>query len=377
MTNSDFELSIIAKMTLLKFLMTCFVPLMRNTSSSDWFQDHGLMEEITFIVIFMNVGEAIRIVFHWEYVMKVILRYYFAKQKENCELTQRQINGLFENDPAVMSKTLSVILVFIFTILFFSPLVPGLTIFGIVGSLGMYWVLKFLIIRRKSIKRNISASLIMRVSGVLKFGVLANSICGFFFFSSLLNHGSMPLLLNFIIGILFFVLPIQTSLIKYFNKQGQKANENEEDDEDYDKFAKDLKHYDLQNPITRALAISRLKGHSLMNSIRKAILLKLKNKVQAKGAYEIEDAQDDNLGVGGLQALILMKKQHNNSAIKNNLLSPIPIRKPIKSTAIPTNARLGFGVNNKKVLKHATIREVDSDSESNESNESNSRSNRI
>lgn len=351
---------------------------MRNTSSSDWFEDHGLMEEITFVVIFMNVGEAFRIVFHWEYVMKIILRTYFSRQKENCELTQRQANGLYENDPAVMSKTLSVILVFIFTILFFAPLVPGLTIFGIVGSLAMYWVLKFLIIRRKSIKRNISASLILRVSGVLKFGVLANSICGYFFFSSLLNHRSVPLLLNFIIGILFFVLPIQTSLMKYFNKQGQKVNDNEEDDEDYEKFSKDLKHYDLQNPITRALAISRLKGHSLMNSVRKAILLKLKNKVQAKGAYEIEDAQDDNLGVGGLQALILMKKQHNNKAIKNNLLSPIPIRNTVKPTSIPTNARLGFGVNNKKAARKATLRANDSDNESSESSyESHSRSNRI
>jgi hypothetical protein len=266
-TNSDFEFSVIAKMSLLKFLMTCLVPLLRNTDASEWFDSHGLTEEITFIVIIMNAGEVVRIIFHWEYVMKFFLRIYYTRQKELCELTQRQLNYLYENDAAVVSKTLSVILVFVFTILFFAPLVPGLTIYGIIGSIAMYWVLKYLIIRRKIVKRNISASLIVRASGFLKFGVLANSFCGFIFFQALLDRPSLPLQLNLALGIAFFVLPIQTSLMTWLNKHGQKTNEEEE--EDYEYFSKDLKHYDMKNPITRALAINRLRGKSLMNSVRK------------------------------------------------------------------------------------------------------------
>ena len=75
-----------------------------------------------------------------------------------------------------MSKTLGVIMVFVLTIMLFIPLVPGLTIFGIIGSIFLYLVLKVLIIRRKIILRNISAVLVAKASHAFKIGVLANAL---------------------------------------------------------------------------------------------------------------------------------------------------------------------------------------------------------
>ena len=82
MTNTNVKLSVIIKMTLLKFLNTTLIPILGNTSKSEWFENHGLMEEITFIVIFMNVGEAFRIMFHWEFVTKTFLRFWYKRQGE-------------------------------------------------------------------------------------------------------------------------------------------------------------------------------------------------------------------------------------------------------------------------------------------------------
>ena len=111
-TNTYWELSIISKMSLLKFLNTCLIPLLGNTSDSKWFDKHGLVEEVTFVVIFMNLGEIFRIIFHWEFVMKIILRTIEKRKGEKSMITQKHANYLYENDSTEMSKTLSILLVF-------------------------------------------------------------------------------------------------------------------------------------------------------------------------------------------------------------------------------------------------------------------------
>ena len=226
-----------------------------------------------------------------------------------------------------MSKTLSVVLLFIFTIMFFAPLIPGLTIFGIFGSFTFYWVLKFLLTRRKIKKKNISADLILFASDTLKFGVLANSICGIFFFKPLVKGRNPALLLNFILGVLFFILPTKSVILYLFNR------DSEDDEEgDYYQFEKKLKHYDLENPVTRASGLSRLEGKSLKESIRKCILKVLIGRVEAKNEKKIEDAQTNAFGMEGLGMLISLQKKKNQAEILDNVgrgdVSPAPLVKP-------------------------------------------------
>lgn len=66
---------------------------------------------------------------------------------------------------------------------------------------------------------------------------------------------------------MFFIIPVKTILIKLFGMKAKRSDENL-----YEKNVKKFDHYDLLNPITRALGISRLQGTTLSDSIRKCIL---------------------------------------------------------------------------------------------------------
>jgi len=147
-----------------------------NPDEKQWFERNGFVSEILIIVIILNLAEIFRVTFNIIYIYKRVLRWYCKRKGERAEITQKMANSLYENDPTDFSKTLGVICVFVLSILFYSPIVPGLTIYGIIGSLQLYFVLKFLIIRRKVILKNISANLVVKASEIFRLGVLGNSI---------------------------------------------------------------------------------------------------------------------------------------------------------------------------------------------------------
>lgn len=112
------------------------------------------------------------------------------------------------------------------------------------------------------------------------------------------------MLLNFIMGVCFFFLPTKSLVMYLFRRDTE-----EEEDGDYTKYEKILKHYDLENPVTRASGLSRLEGKSLRENIRKCILKVLIKKVEAKDEKKIEDAQTNAFGMEGLGMLISLQKK--------------------------------------------------------------------
>lgn len=160
-TNTDYELSVLFKLTFLKVMNTVLVTYVGNNKDSEWFRSHGLIEEVIFVVFFMNAGEIFRVIFNMEYLRKCILRKIESKKGDKSILTQRQANILYENDAIVVGKTMSVILVFTFTILFYSVIIPGLSIFGIFGAISINWILRILILRRKIVKLSINSKLFL------------------------------------------------------------------------------------------------------------------------------------------------------------------------------------------------------------------------
>lgn len=313
---TDEELSVTFKMSLLKFLNTWLIPLIGNISSVNWFDNHGLVEEVFFVIIFMAISELIRIIFNIDFMFKFLLRNIEKWKGKSSEITQRQANILFENDETELCKTMSVILMFVFTLLFYSSIIPGLAIFGIVCSVLTYWVLKVVLVRRKISKGNINADLFISWSNALAIGVLANAIMGFIFFERLTNQFSVSLILSLIISILFFILPVRRVLWKYFSKPV-----NRDDSSTYFDFYKKFQHYDIKNPVTKEQGIKRLEGKSLKNSIRKLILNKLLNRVSQIGVKKVEKIESRGFGLSGLK-LLLCSKILKDSIREKSLQTP-------------------------------------------------------
>lgn len=153
MTFTELELSKIYKLVILKLSNTCIVPLASHINNiQNWSKEHGLIEEVTFLIIFMSIGEILRVIFNILYFLKIAQRKLISYKGQSSTATQLQANEAFENEEIEIYMTLSVVLVFVFSILFFAPIIPGLSIFGIIGSITIYWVYKALILRRLSIK---------------------------------------------------------------------------------------------------------------------------------------------------------------------------------------------------------------------------------
>lgn len=111
-TNTYNELSILYKMTFLKVMNTVLVTSVGNTAEKEWFKNHGLVEEVVFVVIFMNFGEIFRVIFNFEFISKWIQRTIESRKGEKSLITQNTANSLYENDATIVGKTMSVLLVF-------------------------------------------------------------------------------------------------------------------------------------------------------------------------------------------------------------------------------------------------------------------------
>lgn len=201
MTHTWWEISLIFKMTIAKFLNTCIIPFFGNPYESQWFIEDGLSGEVATVVIAVFAGEILRIIFYPKFVIKWIVRKYEASKRDKSDITQRQANMLFENDEAILGKSMSVMLVFCFIILFYMPLFPGITVIGIIGSFLLYWSLKIILLRRSVVKKQIGSSLIVNAVKILKIGSFIHAITNLIFLRTVFDSYRAPSIITLIVSI--------------------------------------------------------------------------------------------------------------------------------------------------------------------------------
>lgn len=214
-------------------------------------------------------------------------------------------------------------LVICFSVVFYAPIIPAITIVGIITGIIMYWVLKIVILRRNAVKKQVDSKLLIYAVRILKLGILLNAAASFGFLWAVFDEFSYPTLVGLIIAIIYCFTPIRTFIIK---KYVDKVDRDEEG-EDYYKYEKTFLHYDVHNPLTRAQGIQRLHGNSLKNSIRRAILQKLENRAREAGVKELYNLSQDSLGLRDLDLLMYAKDrqfmtQHQRPSHSNSSSSP-------------------------------------------------------
>ena len=77
------------------------------------------------------------------------LKIWIEKAKgDNCELTQREANLLCEGPPIDVANSISNFMNLIMTCIFFSPIIPQSILAALVGSTLIYWVSKYMLLRK-------------------------------------------------------------------------------------------------------------------------------------------------------------------------------------------------------------------------------------
>lgn len=265
LTHTHTEMSLVYKMTLFKFLSTCVIPLAGNSNENTWFAEHGLIEEVTFVVITIFTAEILRVALFPLYLAKFVVRYWEERKGEKSDITQKEANYLFDNDKIMLGTSMSVMLVFAFVILFYIPLMPGLNFIGVVGVISLYWTLKIVILRRNVVRKQLDGKLLIHSVGILKLTAFIYAFLNLWSFYKVFHRVDTPSLMGIVIASLFMILPVRSYLVRKYTQEQNMFNKTKT----YYSCFKALKHYDVHNPVTSFSGLQRLKGRNLKDAIRR------------------------------------------------------------------------------------------------------------
>jgi hypothetical protein len=93
--------------------------------------------------------------------------------------------------------------------IFYSPVVPIGLFITIVGFSVFYWVEKYVILRKKSIKNQLSIYVSLEMTEYLEFVISIYAISNLLFKMNLSEFSPMWLIVGTIMGFVYSILPIQ------------------------------------------------------------------------------------------------------------------------------------------------------------------------
>jgi hypothetical protein len=93
-THTNWELSLVYKLTLIKFLNTCAIPLAGYNEDDDIFKNNGLIEEITIVIIAVFIGEIIRVWLYPKYLARLVIRKWEMRKGDRTDMTQKEANEI-------------------------------------------------------------------------------------------------------------------------------------------------------------------------------------------------------------------------------------------------------------------------------------------
>ncbi|KAL4489888.1 hypothetical protein ABPG72_010787 [Tetrahymena utriculariae] len=186
-----------------------------------------------------------------EYYLLIILRKIEAKKGVESIKTQSELNQLFENPQFQIQERYAQILMTMFTTAFYSPIVPMSLFWSLIGLILQYWVDKYNLIHRSSVKNNMSAELSIEMTEHLEYFLPIQSISALIFYQYA-NGGDWGLssIIGTAIGLLHAFLPMQLINERFF--EINKAQANTIDYEEAQKYF--ITDYSRENPIYKQQA---------------------------------------------------------------------------------------------------------------------------
>lgn len=180
------------------------------------YSDNGVVSQIIYIFIFNSILPIILEAANIDGVPKNYIREYQTKNRAKCVLTQSQLNELFEDPEFDITLRYSEILRNMYITAAYSPIIPVGSIFMLFGLILNYWTDKYNLLRRRTVKHNLSEELSIQMTEMLEYTLPLFSIANSFFFYFIeydLQKRQLSLI-GAIIGILHCFLPMQ-----YFNQK--------------------------------------------------------------------------------------------------------------------------------------------------------------
>ena len=146
--------------------------------------DEGLVFDILTVMVMLGITIFFGQLFELEYIIKLVKRRREQKKLENKEsfLTQKEANDLFEGQTLYMTNTLASAGNIILTSFFFSPILPFSFFFGFADLSILYWVNKYILLKRAKKPETLSLLIKQFLFYLLPIGIFLWALSFFLFY---------------------------------------------------------------------------------------------------------------------------------------------------------------------------------------------------
>lgn len=182
-----------------------------------------------------------------DYFLMLMKKWFYKRQSSKCLLTQQEANDICEYPRHEIERSYADIMTMMYVTIFYSTVVPLGQIIGIVGLIFYYWVEKYIVLRRKTIKKTLSVHLSLEMTEYLEMIILIYSISSILFKYQLGFDIEAVSIITATFGCLYTLLPVQLFVDKFF------LFEDSDETLDYEEARQFcfITDYELQNPITK------------------------------------------------------------------------------------------------------------------------------
>ncbi|KAL4444393.1 hypothetical protein ABPG74_016686 [Tetrahymena malaccensis] len=245
-TFTLYNINLAQKLSLALFINTALITcIMSVYYTRNVFGKGGLIYTIFYFFV-VNAGSSfMSLLFDPMFYLKKILVWWFKRQGPKCTLTQGEANKLCEFPLHEIEIGYVDIMKTMYITIFYSSVVPVGLIISMIGFCFYYWAQKYVILKERTVDKQISVKLSIEMTEYLEFIILIYASSNLLFKYQTVGQISYLQIIGLILGFCYSILPIQLIVEKVFFF----GNENEQVNYDiaYPFF---VTTYSISNPIT-------------------------------------------------------------------------------------------------------------------------------
>ncbi|EAS04833.2 kinase domain protein (macronuclear) [Tetrahymena thermophila SB210] len=299
-TRTEFNISIAKKMAWATFINTSLIQFFIDVVLSDSkkfgaiFSEGGIAYNQNYVFMFNMVIPFVMGLIDFPGIFKKVKQKMLSKQVEKCYFTQEQLNTLYEYPQYNISQQYANNLKTMFMVAFYSPIIPVGILYSMVAILLMYWVDKFNILRRKTIKFSQSAELSIEMTEMIEYILPIYSLSNALFLLYIvgIDYVSVVSWISLGIGLIHAALPMQLFNEKMF--EIAEAPPNLQDFYQAEQFF--TTDYDRENPAYQLIVLNKYTKKEQENkSIQINNNIQLKNSTPKKLQQSIFKSNNEDV----------------------------------------------------------------------------------
>ncbi|KAL4498327.1 hypothetical protein ABPG72_013133 [Tetrahymena utriculariae] len=246
-THTLYNINLAQKLSLALFtnsaLITCLISVIYTENV---FGKGGLIYTIFYYFTIDTLTSVISCFLDYSIIWNKFLKWWYINvQGKKCLMTQKEANELCQLPDHEIEGCYAEIMNTMYITIFYSPAVPLGLFFSLIGIFMYFWVQKYILLRMKSVEKQISVKLSIEMTEYLEYVISIYAVSNALF--KWQTVGGFPTLqiVGAVIGFVYSVLPIQLFVDKVFD-----ADNDDEECPYYKAKHQFVTTYSRTNPVT-------------------------------------------------------------------------------------------------------------------------------